>query len=145
MSSDSDLNTLVSDADHVQLARLVTEIGWRIDNGRAVTVHELFVDDGRLTMGPTPMVGRDALREWGRDLDENPAYPGIRHVSTDSRFVATGPDQASGTTILTAYLVTEKGAGETIPLTVGEDRDTFVRTAAGWRFSSRLWVPLFNR
>jgi len=32
---------LVSEADHVQLSRLVTEHAWRADNGRAVTIHEL--------------------------------------------------------------------------------------------------------
>jgi hypothetical protein len=145
MSFDPDLNKLVTDADHVQLVRLVTEIGWRIDNGRAETVHELFTDEGQLSMGPDPVSGREALREWGRALDETRPLPGIRHVATNSRFLADGPDRAHGTTTLTAYLVEQQGSGETIPYTVGEDQDTFARTAEGWRFSSRLWVPWFNR
>jgi hypothetical protein len=37
---------LVDDIDHMQLTRLVTEVAWRIDHGKADTVHELFVDDG---------------------------------------------------------------------------------------------------
>jgi len=32
---------LVSETDHVQLSRLVTEHAWRADNGRADTIHEL--------------------------------------------------------------------------------------------------------
>ena len=38
----------LAEADHVQLERLVTEVAWRIDDGHAETVHELFVDNGTL-------------------------------------------------------------------------------------------------
>jgi len=39
---------LVSDADYVQLSRLIIEHAWRVDNDRADTVHELYVDNGEL-------------------------------------------------------------------------------------------------
>ena len=39
---------LVSDADHLSLARLMVEIAWRIDHGQADRVWELFVADGVL-------------------------------------------------------------------------------------------------
>jgi hypothetical protein len=41
---------------------------WRVDNGRADTIQELYVDDGELTLPPGPMRGRDALRAWGRRI-----------------------------------------------------------------------------
>jgi len=44
---------LVSDADHVELERLVTEAVWRVDEGRADTLHELFTDDGVSWWGQT--------------------------------------------------------------------------------------------
>jgi len=44
---------LVTDADHAQLSRLVTESAWRVDLGRADTLHELFVDDGELEVDRT--------------------------------------------------------------------------------------------
>jgi SnoaL-like domain len=59
---------LVSETDHVQLSRLVTEHAWRADHGRADTIHELYVDDGELIVGPTPLRGREAILEWGRQL-----------------------------------------------------------------------------
>jgi len=37
---------LVSETDHVQLSRFVTEHAWRADNGRADTIRELYIDDG---------------------------------------------------------------------------------------------------
>jgi hypothetical protein len=52
---------LVSETDHVQLSRLVTESAWRADNGRAGTIHELYIDDGELVLGPTPLRGCSAM------------------------------------------------------------------------------------
>ena len=46
------VDQLVSETDYVQLSRLVIEHAWRADNGRADTIHELYVDDGELTLPP---------------------------------------------------------------------------------------------
>ena len=132
---------LVSEEDHLQLARLVIEIGWRIDHGQAETVHELFVDDGEMGLGEARLKGRDELREWGRRRSE--ATSRTRHVSTNMRFVADGDDYADGTTVLTVYMEEGDGPGTTLPRSVGEDRDRFVRTAHGWRFVSRDYDELF--
>ena len=59
-----------AEADYVQLSRLVIKHGRRVDNSRADTVHELYVDDGELNVPPTPLRGRQALIEWGRQLVE---------------------------------------------------------------------------
>jgi SnoaL-like domain len=93
---------LVSETDHVQLSCLVTEQAWRADNAWAETIHELYVDDGELIVGPTPLRGREAILEWGRQLVENPPWRVIRHVCGNMRFVSDGPDAAEGTTILTS-------------------------------------------
>jgi SnoaL-like domain len=135
----------VIDADYVQLSRLVTEITWRIDHGEAEMVHELFVDDGVLNLGAVTLSGREEIREWGRKLVDHPTYPGIRHVTTNMRFVADGADQAVGTTIVTAYLDQGNPRRATLPFVVGEDQDRFVRTDQGWRFASRRWDALFER
>jgi len=136
---------LVSEADHVQLSRLVTEHAWRADNGQADTIHELYIDDGEFILGPTPLRGGDAIREWGRQLVENPPWRSIRHVCGNMRFVSDGPDKAEGTTVLTVFMVPGSEAATTQPFSVGEDHDRFVRTEEGWRFVSRRWVELFAR
>jgi hypothetical protein len=41
---------LVSEDDHIALTRLVTELVWRIDHGRADEVDELFTNDGEMTL-----------------------------------------------------------------------------------------------
>ena len=145
MPPHSYLAALVSEMDHLRLERLLVELSWRIDHGQAATVHELFTEDGEMTIGPEPMVGRDAIREWGRVFDETQPMPGLRHAVTNCRFAAEGPDRATGTSILVSYLVTGDGAVQTIPFAVGEDQDSYVRTTDGWRISSRRWVSLFAR
>jgi hypothetical protein len=98
------MTPLVSEADHLQLSCLVTEHAWRVDHGRADTVHELYAEDGALDVG-TPLRGRQAIHEWGRRLVEVPPWRSIRHVCGNMRFVADGVGAAEGTTILTVFMV----------------------------------------
>jgi len=135
---------LVSETDHVGLSRLVTEHAWRVDHGRADTVHELYVDNGVLDVG-TPVRGREAIREWGRQLVAAAPWRSIRHVCANMRFVADGANAAEGTTLLTVFMVAGPGAATTVPFSVGEDHDRFVRTEQGWKLVSRRWVELFSR
>ena len=135
----------VSEADYVQLSRLVIEHAWRVDHGLADTVHELYVDDGELVVPPTPVRGRQALLEWGRRIVEAPSWRIIRHVCGNMRFMADGPNASEGTTLLTVYMVAGVGHAGTLPWSVGEDHDRFVRTEQGWRLLSRRWVELFTR
>ena len=60
---------LVSDADHLSLSRLVVKIAWRIDDGQADRVWELFMADGVLNTSGTPLVGHDAILARGGSFD----------------------------------------------------------------------------
>lgn len=146
----------VSDADYVQLSRLVIEAVWRIDLGQADTYHELFVDDGELILPPTTdngravvpeatLRGRQAIHEWGRPFVVAATFGSLRHVCGDMRFVADGADAAVGSTILTVFMLAGPGASTTLPWRVGEDHDRFVRTEHGWHLASRRWVELVSR
>jgi hypothetical protein len=141
MSTDAMEEQPVGQADHLELARLVIEIAWRIDHGKAGTVHELFAAAGQMNLGPTTLKGREEIREWGRKRDE--VTYRTRHVCTNMRFVADGDEAAEGTTLLVQYLDDGDGPGSTLPRAVGEDRDRFVRTEQGWRFVSRSFEQLF--
>jgi hypothetical protein len=132
---------LVSDADHVALSRLVVEISWRIDHGQADTVWELFMPDGVLATSGTPLVGHDAIREWGRARVGSTVLS--RHVISSMRFVDRGDGRATGSTLLTVFIHDGAGRGPAAPAVVGEDTDEFIRTDAGWRFVSRTFETLF--
>ena len=134
---------LVSDADHVELERLVTEAAWRVDEGRADTLHELFTDDGVLVVGPNDLKGREAIRAWGRKLEEDHTYKCIRHAASNMRFTVVNEDEAEGVTLLTVFMDDESSSS--FPWVIGEDHDRFVRTEYGWRIKSRSWRQLFSR
>jgi hypothetical protein len=133
---------LVSDADHLALTRLVVEIAWRIDHGRANTVWELFVPEGVLNTSGTPLVGHDAIREWGDARTASTLR--TRHICSGMRFLTDGDDRAIGSTLLTVFMHDGDGRGSTVPAVVGEDRDEFARTATGWRFVSRTFETLYG-
>jgi hypothetical protein len=135
----------VTDADFVQLSRLVIEHSYRADNGLADTLHELYIDDGELDLGAGSTIrGRRALREWGRELVEHAPWRATRHVASNMRFLSDGPDVAHGVPVLTVFMDPD-GSQPSVPRNVGQDHDRFVRTAQGWRLVSRRWVNLFTR
>jgi hypothetical protein len=134
----------VSDADYVQLCRLVVEHAWRTDNGQSDTLHELWADDGELDLGSTVLRGREAIAVWGSQIVENPPWRTIHHVCGNMRFLADGPDAAVGSTLLVVFMDAD-GTQPSVPFNVGEDHDRFVRTEHGWRFASRRWVELYRR
>jgi len=136
---------LVSQADHEQLSRLLIEHVWRVDNGHADTVHELYTEDAELEVGTATLHGRQAIHDWGKQLVASPPWRTIRHVCGNTRFVSDGPNRAIGTSILTVFMVSGNNIASTVPFNVGEDHDTFVRTEQGWRLASRRWVELFAR
>ncbi len=133
---------LVSEADHLALSRLVEEISWRIDHGRAESVWELFVPDGVLATSGAPLVGHDAIRAWGRTRVASTAQ--TRHIVSGMRFTDGGDGRATGSTLLTVFIHEGDRRGPAIPSVVGEDTDEFVRTEAGWRFVSRTFEVLFG-
>jgi hypothetical protein len=136
----------VGDADHVRLERLALEVNWRVDIGAAETLTELFTEDGTLNTLGEPVAGHDALRAWGRAMDTDSPIAGVRHVLTNLRFTADGPDRAVGTLYVTAYLPgAPDGRAATLPFAIGQCTDHYVRTPDGWRIESRVFEPFFLR
>jgi hypothetical protein len=133
---------IVGGEDHLGLTRLLTEIAWLIDHGGADRVHELFVEDGQMRLGPTVVLqGRDAIKEWGR---LRPAID-TRHVHTNHRFTRVDDDTAEGTATVTVYMDSGNEPGTTVAYMVCEETDRFVRTDHGWRFSARQSDIIFSR
>lgn len=128
--------------DRDALGRLVVELTWRIDHGHADKAHELFAEDGTLALGPTALQGRDELIAWGRERSAQDRR--TRHQLGPSRFTATGPGRAEGSTGFTVYMQDGPGPGSTVPMAVGDYHDHFVLDSGGWRFASRKSEVLFS-
>ena len=137
-----DEHSPVSAADYVELFRLVNEIAWRIDHGRADTVWELFAPTGTFDSGGDPLVGQDEIRRWGARRSQSSAK--TRHICSGMRFNYDGHDKAVGSTMLTVFIGEGPKVSAAIPSVVGEDHDEFVRTAEGWLFASRRFEVLFS-
>jgi SnoaL-like domain len=136
----------VTDADYLQLSRLVIEAAWRVDVGRADTLHEVFVDDGTLAISDGTLQGREQIRQWGQDAVDAHTFDGIRHLCGNMRFLVTGDQTAEGVTVLTPFFDNQPTTpGTSVPWTVGEDHDRFVRTEQGWRLLAQSWTWLFQR
>lgn len=137
---------LVDASDYTALTRLALEVAWRVDNGEAASLTDLFTEDGSIATLGEPSVGHAAIRSWGQMMDTHSPIPGVRHVLTNFRFVAEGADHAIGTMYVTAYLPADPGGmAETTPFAMGRGTDHYRRTPSGWKVASRIFEPYFLR
>ena len=124
--------------------RLVTEYTHLVDHGEAARIADLFTDDGSLLPAAE---GREAIRAFLQARQDH-AGRASRHVCTNTLIEVHDGDRASGVTYLTLYRHDGEPDRTESPLDgpvyAGEYRDTFVRTADGWRFSRREIVLDFR-
>lgn len=121
--------------------RLVTAYCHLVDHGEAARIPDLFTDDGVWTAGPTTMSGRKEL-ERGFQARQDDVGRASRHVCDNFLLHDVNADEARGTVYLTLYRH-DGDPGRALsplpgPFLVGEYRDVFVRTGAGWRRSLEI-------
>jgi hypothetical protein len=120
--------------------RLVTAYCHYVDHGEAEKIADLFSDDG-IWRGPG--VEMNGIEEVRKGFAARQANAGrmSRHVCNNLLINVVDEDNATGTVYLTLYRHDGDVQRRTSPLEgpelVGEYRDRFVRTAAGWRFAER--------
>jgi ketosteroid isomerase-like protein len=120
--------------------RLVTQYCHFVDHGEAERVAELFSDDGVWASPEFTMDGIDQIRK-GFARRQAQTSRASRHVCNNLLVDVVDGDHATGCVYLTLYRH-DGEAGRPVspldgPLMVGEYRDRFVRTAAGWRIARR--------
>lgn len=97
--------------------------------------------DGVLNTSATPLVGHDAIRDWGPACAASTVR--TRHICSGMRFTSRGAGRAAGTTLITVFTHDGAGIGPAVPAVISEDTDGFTRTNAGWRLTSRTFETLF--
>jgi ketosteroid isomerase-like protein len=123
--------------------RLVVAYTHLVDGGQAAAVADLFTEDGVWSAGRARYEGRDAIRAafaQRQALDRT-----SRHVCTNLAVDVIDADHATGLVYLTLYRFDGDGPRTPEPDLVGDYRDTFVRTAGGWRFATRAATVTFER
>jgi uncharacterized protein (TIGR02246 family) len=120
--------------------RLVTRYCHRVDHGEAERVAELFSDDGIWTGPGVRMEGIEEIRK-GFAMRQANAGRMSRHVCQNLLVDVLDEDHAEGVVYVTLYRhdgdPDRKASPLEGPAMVGEYRDRFVRTDAGWRFVER--------
>ncbi len=130
-------------------ARLQTQYCIHADACDVEAFTALFSEDASIKVPEYPaFVGQSAIRASMQAL----AATGItmRHIVTNSLIDVRSPNQASGICYLIAY--GSKAAPDAHgwrpmeqPGTIGHYEDVFRRTAAGWRFTSRVLTRVLRR
>lgn len=145
-SAELDLHRL---ADERACERLVIEYTHLVDFGNAPGIADLFTEDGVWRTDEFSMDGQDEIRA-GFGRRQGVTRRQSRHVCTNIVITVDG-DTATGLCYLVNYRhdsvsgTAEKPAPADVPKYVGEYHDTFVRTAAGWRFQDRFCEMTFVR
>lgn len=122
---------------------LIIDFGTFIDIGQSARLGELMTADTTFARPTVPGVvisGATAILEAFAARPKNLVS---QHLNLNIRIRQTGPDTAEGFSIVVLYLaeaadelVPGKGRPAKGPI-IGTWNDTFVRTAAGWRFKDR--------
>jgi hypothetical protein len=130
--------------------RLINQYCLFVDFGEASRIADLFTEDGWWENESIRMVGQDGIRrEFGKRQDVSRRTS--RHLCTNVLIDVIDRDHATGVCYLINYRhdsqtgVAEMPAPADTPKFVGEYRDTFVRTAGGWRFATRRCDITFIR
>jgi uncharacterized protein (TIGR02246 family) len=131
----------VDDATRRAIEDLSTEYSWLVDHGQADQAAELFTNDAVLSAGGKEVIGIVAIR---RHLLERANNRDIRsrHVVTNIRLLAEGPEQVRGTVIMTIYRsIGESGRPQLI---IGDVEDIYrLGTDGRWRLAERTLAPAF--
>ncbi|MEU6526120.1 nuclear transport factor 2 family protein [Streptomyces sp. NPDC046924] len=133
-----------------ECTRLMTEYGRRIDHGRAVSVAELFTEDGAWRSPTIDAVGRDRLRAFFARRDALTDRV-TRHVVTNIAVDVLDADHARGVSVAVELRGDRDDrdvdglATDTRPAIVGDYEDEFVRVDGRWLFRERRVVVAFKR
>lgn len=127
--------------------RLMIEYGRRLDHGRAISVTELFTEDGAWRSNTVDAEGQEQLRAFFTRR-EAMVDRETRHVVTNIAVDIHDADHARGQSVAVEIRDDRRADGfasDTRPAIVGDYEDDFVRVDGRWLFRERRVVVAFKR
>jgi SnoaL-like domain len=122
---------------------LILEFAARIDNNQTHTLGELLTSDASFVRPTAPDVIIQGADNILAAFALRPKTMLSQHLNLNVRITLTGPNTAEGHSVVMLFLsntaeehLPGKGRKAGNPL-LGTWTDSFVRTAAGWRFKDR--------
>lgn len=132
--------TKVQPETRLEIEQLVTELLWRLDNGHADRMWELYADDC-VSEGPMgTMRGRGAIKAWGEKRVKAPASVN-RHFIGGIRLAWSG-GELHGTIQYVTYRDSQENP--LIPASMGEFHEAYTQVNGEWRIARRKVVPIFG-
>ena len=125
----------LSAQDYVEIQQLYGYYTRDVDPGSEQNAAWLYSPDGTFEFRGQKQTGQKALQEFYEGVRKRQAF-GIRHLNSNFLLLPT-KDGARGT----AYMVQIERREPSKPIAAtlfGVYHDTFVKTADGWRFKSRV-------
>ncbi len=126
------LNSPIPPMTRLAIQDLLTEFAYRIDNGEAATVHELFVAEARLETPQFVLESRDEICRHFTARAEDTSRK-TRHYWSNPRFSGDDREVVVVSNTLTVISVP---AAPTVVMS-GRSTDVFTPHGDGWAFSSR--------
>ena len=123
--------------------RLSLDYAHFADNGDTAAWAQLFAEDAELHLFGQIHRGRAAIAGAVGGSKETTSL----HLASNIRVNVLSEDRAEGTCYVAAYVKPASGpkaVSVLAPAAVGIYRDTYRRTADGWRFASRAFEPFLT-
>ena len=128
--------------DRESIENLINEFAWLLDHGQAEKVPHLFTESGKLKAAGQDIQGQEELQAAFKFRASQTHIS--RHVYTNIRLTIDNENQATGTSILTAYRHDGDGLVAPIPSIIADTQDKYERGNDGkWYFSERINTPIF--
>lgn len=132
--------TEVRPETRLAVEQLVTELLWRLDNGHADRMWELYAEDA-VSEGPMgTMNGASAIKAWGEKRAQTPAGKN-RHFIGGIRLSWEDGELHGCVQYMTFR---ESMENPLIPASVGEFHEVYTEVDGQWKIARRRVVPLFG-
>jgi len=120
-----------------EIDALNVEFWYRVDHHNGEGVADLFTEDGIYSVPGGRNVGRRAIADsYVQRAARGPRVS--RHVHSNLRLTLASPTRAQGVSILTLWARDgEAPLPLTLPVSVADVHDDYVRTDDGWRIEHR--------
>jgi len=138
MLSDDERRTI-----HDACERLSLDYSYHADHGESDAWAALFAEDAEMELFGQTHVGRAAIQAG---VQNGAAPQRTVHAISNVRIDVISATEAAGHVYISVYVAPKGESVSTLPLltpfAVGEYQDRYRKTAEGWRFARRAFVPL---
>ena len=128
-----------------ELEALIAEHAYRVDFCCSENLAELYTEDGVFVLpSGKEFSGREEVNTYGRDSAKKTDRL-VRHVFTNFRLTADGPDQIRGVSFVTLYRAQNRNSAPPEAVAVADAKDIYRRCSDGrWRIHERRIEVVFE-